>query len=343
MLRYLVLGVFALSAWLATAQAQEPVAPLTLELTSSRELCTAGTPTEVSWEIAGGTPPYALTVGGETVDAGTSSARVSCGSAVDDAVGRLLGIGNERQITATVTDAAGTTVSAHAYLVLVEARRPPVDLQLQSTMESRGALRVLAQWRPGHGERSRSRFFLVRWRAQRTNAWTYDRVNFPFGSLGEREAEWMVDASQAAQVREYQLAELRDELESETPGALSWSASGLVTVAALPRDITAAVTHDSITLAWGPDVPGIPYTATVSHGFRRLTISGNGATPYTARFDGLLPDTWYTVAVSLGDAYWPPSPRLEFDVRTASAPDGWSRRVREPRNLEARVSRTGCK
>ena len=48
-----------------------PVPPLTLALTSSRELCTANTLTELSWQIAGGQPPYTLTIDGETVAAAT--------------------------------------------------------------------------------------------------------------------------------------------------------------------------------------------------------------------------------------------------------------------------------
>ena len=67
----------------AAAQAD----PLTLELTSSRDLCTANTLTELSWTIAGGRPPYTLSIDGETVDAESESYRVNCGAIPADPMG----------------------------------------------------------------------------------------------------------------------------------------------------------------------------------------------------------------------------------------------------------------
>ena len=56
-------GVFATSSAATAGQSLDPrlrrglAERLRLELESSRELCTAGTLTEVSWQISGGTPP----------------------------------------------------------------------------------------------------------------------------------------------------------------------------------------------------------------------------------------------------------------------------------------------
>ena len=321
----------ALLAWAGAAAAAQPAGPLTLEIEHSRPRCTAGTLTEVSWRIHGGVPPYALSINGEAVDPDASSAHIPCGSAVDDALEWLLGISNERYITAAATDATGATATAHAQVMLVAERQPPVDVRLASEFGERGVRLVTAEWRPGHRQPWRSRSYLVRRRVQGTEAWTYENVNTTSFSES-REAEWTLDVSHAAQIFEFQFADLWHPLELETPEELSWSASQTVTVAARPRNLTATTTHDSISLSWGPDVPGLPYTAELSYDYDRLTVVSDGALPYTAHFDDLLPDTWYTVSVGMGGAYG-----LGFEVRTEPAPPGWSRRLREPRNLEARL------
>ena len=331
MLRAVVLGLFALLTWVGAASAAQPAGPLTLEIEHSRPRCTSGTLTEVSWSIRGGVPPYALTINGEAVDPDAASARVPCGSAVDDAVEWLLGIGGERYITAAVSDASGATAREHAHVVLVAGRRAPIDIRLASKVGAFDTRVVTAEWRSGHRRPWRSREYLVRWRLQGTVAWTYDSVS-DTTLFRSGEVEWTLDASHTAQILEYQFADLRHPLEAETPEALTWSAPQTVTVAARPRNLTATTTHDSISLSWGPDVPGLRYTATVSHDYYRLRVVGDGALPYTAHFDGLLPDTWYTVGVSLDGPYG-----LRFDVRTEPAPPGWSRRLHEPRNLEARL------
>ena len=334
MLRLAALVLVALSAWVGAASAAQPAEPLALEIEHSRPRCTSGTLTEVSWSIRGGVPPYALSINGEAVDPGASSARVPCGSAVDDALEWLLDIGNERYITATATDAAGEAATAHAQVVLVAGRQPPVDIRLASEFSLRDTRRVTAEWRSGHREPWRSRSYLVRWRVQGTMTWAYENVSFT-SSLRDREAKWTLEASQSSQIFEFQFADLRHPLELETPEALIWSTPQTVTIApraAPPRNLTATATHDSISLSWGPDVPGLPYTAGLLYDNDRLTVVSDGALPYAAHFDDLLPNTWYTVGVGLGGGYG-----LGFEVRTEPAPPGWSRRLREPRNLEARL------
>ena len=68
----------------ASPAAAQNVDPLTLELASSRELCTANTLTELSWTIGGGVPPYTLTIDGETVDPDSESHRANCGPVMMD-------------------------------------------------------------------------------------------------------------------------------------------------------------------------------------------------------------------------------------------------------------------
>ena len=63
--------------WLALIEWRQR---LRLELKSSRELCTAGTLTEISWQISGGTPPYELQVEGTPVNVDTDNIRINCGA-----------------------------------------------------------------------------------------------------------------------------------------------------------------------------------------------------------------------------------------------------------------------
>ena len=134
-MRTLVFGrALAIAVLVATMLAWGPAAaqnvdPLTLELTSSRELCTANTLTELSWTISGGRPPYTLTIDGETVDADAESHRVNCGAIPADPMGPVPGtLPNQPRRSAPVTDSQATPVTATdaVQVELAEALPAPI-------------------------------------------------------------------------------------------------------------------------------------------------------------------------------------------------------------------------
>ena len=98
------------------------VEPLALTLTAMRSECTAGTLNPVAWTITGGTPPDTLTVDGAVVDADAERTTVTCGrlpAGATEAPGA---------ITASVTDAAGTTATASAAYTIVPPLPPPTGV-----------------------------------------------------------------------------------------------------------------------------------------------------------------------------------------------------------------------
>ncbi len=99
-------------------------APLTLDLTSSRDLCTANTLTELSWEIAGGMPPYTLTIEGETVDAEAESHGVNCGPIPTDPLTGELIANPTKTFSAMVTDSRDTVASAVIEVALTALSYP---------------------------------------------------------------------------------------------------------------------------------------------------------------------------------------------------------------------------
>ena len=101
--------------------------PLILELTSSRQLCTANTLTELTWEITGGKPPYTLTIDGQAVDPEAESHRVNCGPLTIDP-GTEEPLPNQtKTFSATVIDSQATaaTESVNLMLPLVAPSLPP--------------------------------------------------------------------------------------------------------------------------------------------------------------------------------------------------------------------------
>ncbi len=352
MLRCVVLGLIALFACAAVAHAQQPAEPLTLKLTSSRQLCTAGTLTQVSWIISGGTPPYALTINGEEVAAAAPHALASCGAMVDDGLEWLLSIGRQRHVTAVATDSLGAAATASARLTLAAALDPPTDAQSRSFLVwlhtpvpvqfEFGDPQIRTRWRAGTPPwQPAARYMLLRWRVQGADRWAYEAPAPVERFESEQLHKWSVDKSLIDRVLEIQLAHLRRGIERESPHALSWSPPQLIS-AAPPRDIVAKTTHDTITLSWGPNSPGTHYTAALSAGGSdspSWDIDVGPTCPCEAQFDSLLPDTWYRVHVGFAEGYI--DPQWSFDLRTEPAPPDWSADNRLPRNIEARSVEAG--
>ena len=106
-------GTFATSSAATAGQSLDPrlrrglAERLTLELESSRELCTAGTLTEVSWEISGGRPPYSLQVEGASVNADADNLRINCGALSEAEAADEEAVLAAKRISAVVTDSRG--------------------------------------------------------------------------------------------------------------------------------------------------------------------------------------------------------------------------------------------
>ena len=225
---------------------------LALELTSSRELCTAGTPTEISWEIAGGTPPYTLSVEGSAVDVAADNVRVICGAraeppAADTDTDAAL---EPKRVTAAVTDSRG--IQRQASLDVARARALPPLLPAPDRGEAVSAYRSALgfEWHaPSTLQGCRqANCFAIRWRAVSTEAWTYapmthapDGRNLTF-SLVQGLADGVAyEAAGAA---------MRHPLELETPEALRWTVPIEGTTLTNPTGLTATATHDTVTVRW---------------------------------------------------------------------------------------------
>ena len=89
-----------------------------LWLTSSRELCTAGTLTEISWQISGGAPPYTLSIDGESTDPATENIRINCGPLPTDPLTGKLIARQTKTFHASVSDSRGVTTSASTTVTL---------------------------------------------------------------------------------------------------------------------------------------------------------------------------------------------------------------------------------
>ena len=116
---------------IVTTEFQVKLPPLMLELSSSRELCTANTLTELRWQISGGRPPYTLTIDGETVDSEAESYRVNCGPIPTDPMGAVPGTAPSKAFSATVTDSRTIPVSVadEVRVALAEALPSVADVE----------------------------------------------------------------------------------------------------------------------------------------------------------------------------------------------------------------------
>ena len=228
--------------WLALIEWRQR---LRLELESSRELCTAGTLTEVSWEISGGKPPYSLQVEGASVDVDADNARINCGAlseaeAADEAADLAA-----KRITAVVTDARG--VRREAALDVARARALP-------------ALDAVGDIRPYHdaltftwggidvSRCSTAECYALRWRPIGEATWRI--ALFQFSPHVSDALDFYIDGLSSGRSYEAATAAIRDRIENETPDALIWSSTVRGVTLTIPTGLTAAATYDTVTLRW---------------------------------------------------------------------------------------------
>ena len=317
--------------------------PLDLKLRSSRELCTAGTLTEISWEISGGVAPYRLTVEGAAVDVDADNVRVNCGALTEAEAGDAEAALAAKTVSAVVTDSRDIQRTAKVEVARARAVRAPSRSSPATGVQPTGAgVMILTgddAWQPDlYGEGR----YLVRHR--------------PAGSSGEWSyviSGWTtrIGIEMTASEHTAQLAYLRHPLEAETPEALNWNSPETYARLKPPPNLRATATHDTVTVRfddqpgrWGATVslslysPSGELLGSVQKSFHSLydTFVAPGNTPREVVFKHAPPDSAFKVYVSLGTPYTHGGgTRAETTVRTAPAPPGWTPPPEGPQNLRA--------
>ena len=312
-----------------------PPPPLTLELASSRDLCTANTLTELSWTISGGRPPYTLSIDGQTVDANAESHRANCGPIpTDPFTGDPIPASSKRW-TATVSDSQPTTasVSQRIETELVEPLAPPPLIWMSAF-----GTRIAIAWTETEEHRAavwygKGGVYAIRFRLEDTIAWTYAKhhtgpvawIELPAGDMT------------------VQMAVLRAPIEQATPQALRWSENHRIARVEEPANATAVATHDTVTVSWDRQ----PLTG--NHGDVTITAMDARAsalarnfyedpddpsTRFSFTFEHLPPDSDYEVTITYGSLGIAAISRT-LEVRTQEAPENWQPLPSGPHNLRA--------
>ena len=348
MRRWITTALIALLAallWQAsgTARADAPPAPelrraepwlilatqprFTLWLTSSRNLCTAGTLTEISWNISGGSAPHRLTIEGETVDPATDNIRINCGALTETEAADEQATLAAKTITAVVTDSRGVRREAALDVPRARALPPPIDLDHGSHLET-----VTISW--DEVDSSLSTAAVVRYRPVGGVRWNYTAA----WDSGAHTFETPTGEHMAS------VAVVRHELEAETPDALLWSEEVRYARVVAPQNLTVAATHDTVTVSWDKQ----PYTAQMPH-VTLTSASGNGSVQdrvfevdgeygrHEVVFKHVPPATDYVVRITMSDGGVPRG--TTATVRTAAPPADWPPPPRGPQNLRATATR----
>ena len=334
-----------LAGWNGVA-AQAPD-PLTLTITASRAECTAGTLNPVTWTITGGTPPYAVTVDGETAAADATSVNVTCGILPEPGDGETPVTEAPGTIPATVTDAVGVTAAASAAYTIV----PPLPAPVATADVDVMRFSVLIQWRgltvPASCDVPTG-CFAFRTRRAGGTSWEYSWDEHRNAHRGWRPlVRRSVDAG--GTTVEAGIASIRDPIEIETPDALRWSATVQATSLTDISGLTATATHDTVTVRWNRQ-PSADFWyvgiggAEVGGGHSKFIMDwedGWGeptSATHEVTFTDLPPDTEYRVLVEgPEDLYAGPAAAVEATttVRTAVAPADYTPPLRGPQNLRA--------
>ena len=307
------------------------VPPLVLELSSSRELCTANTLTELSWIITGGQPPYRLTIGGERVDQEAKSHRVNCGPIP---TGPLTGDplpDPKKRFDATVRDSQATPSTASASTRVDLA--PPLPAPSISYTSHEGFVIIGSDWNHAAGHSTTS--LLIRFRETDADAWGY--ALHPSGRLRRPEYALPVTPGDRAAAT----AAMRDVIESETPDSLNWSDAVRLASAIAPQNVRATATHDTIAVSWDkqPYMSGQRWVVSLtSDSFNGVWSKSLGqVVAETGRheldFPGVAPDTTYTISVRIAV---PDGKQISrTSVSTSSPPPSWMPPPHGPQNLRA--------
>ena len=339
----------AIAALLICASTAADGEPLALEINVSPQICTAGSLTVATWLISGGEEPYRLTIDGESVDANAESATVRCGSSLSDAPARLSEAARHLTIRAEVVDATGATSVAKTSLVPASPLPPPAhvfarvwqgwgDYRLAASSTYIETVERLGQSPDAFAFGARR--YIVRWRERGSSLWAYGE--FDGGredrhpSRSEQAPPGMINVQyyypisslRAGTVYELQVSRMRDPIERETPDALRWSPTQTLLSKGPPRDVTAHVTRDSITVSWESNRESTDWYISLAALRQSLDGQGQGylyvdgewvadSNSYTVRFDDLIPGHEHNISIRqihdmvLAEAV--------FDIRTEGA------------------------
>ena len=315
----------------AAAQAPDP---LTLTITAERSECTAGTLNPVSWTITGGTPPYTLTVAGETVAADAESATVTCGALPEGATEA------PGTITATVTDATGAPATASAAYTIVPPLPAPMGLSsdaLRTVVYVRWGDVAVVATAPSATADCPCPLYLLRWRVAGEDSWMTRLQPVTIHSRPGNAHDLLGDLREGTP-HEWAVAALRDAIEQETPAALAWSSTVTATTAAPATGVRATATHDTVTVTWDPQPAARSFSIAV-RGPRGTSSQGftpDGSTPHQVVFHHLPPSTEYRIQVFVDAGYQ--SPLTEITMSTTAAPTGWTPLPRGPQSLRTAVT-----
>ena len=310
--------------WLALIEWRQR---LRLELASSRELCTAGTLTEISWQISGGKPPYELQVEGTSVNADADNIRINCGALTEAEAANEDAALAAKRVTATVTDARGVRRETALDVARARALPAPTRLSYGSHFET-----VLVGW--SEADPNLFTAAVARYRPIGGAEWSYSVADYSVLTLETPTGEHLAS-----------VAAVRHVLEAETPEALNWSEELRFARTVAPQNLIATATHDTVTVAWDKQ----PYTTQMPS--VRLTTTSNRDGSLSERvyeeegeygrhevvFKHVPPDTEYVVTIGMSDLGTPVP--TSTTVRTAAAPAGWVPPPRGPQNLRATATR----
>ena len=319
--------------WLALIEWQQR---LRLELASSRELCTAGTLTEVSWEINGGKPPYELQVEGTPVNADADNIRINCGALSEAEAADEDAALAAKRVTATVTDARG--VRREAALDVARARALPAPVLRRPQV---WRTHIIQSWVdvPGARPEGGTARYLIRFRTPGQAAWSY--------TLAEQVSPLRLVIAGFGNLTpgveyEYQVATLRDQIEQLTPHALNWTAKKTATTATTPAGVQATATHNTVTVMWD-DQPSVStfyvdlHQGSVNSVGLHGTIDTVVSDARSFTFTDLDPATSYLATVSVhGDAEDMLSTTV--GITTGQAPPNWTPTERRPVIVQTRAT-----
>ena len=327
--------------WLALIEWRQR---LRLELESSRELCTAGTLTEVSWEIAGGAPPYSLQVEGVSVAVDAGNIRINCGALSEAEAADEDAALAAKRIAATVTDSRG--VRREAALDVARARALPAPTGLSyganvgyaytnwDRVEGAGSQ---SPERPQYSDNPHSMAirdqYLVRYRAAGGAEWQY--------------AAWATSSGPnvwetiGPGVHEMQVAAIRHSLESETPSALRWSETLRYAYGVAPANPTISTTATTVTVSWDAQ----PYA-----GVGEITLAGPDGSRtriftepiepgrHSVTFSNVPPETSYEVVIDKSTPSSLARGWTTLTARTDAPPAGWTANPTGPQNVTISTS-----
>ena len=337
-------GAFATSSAAAEGMPLDPrlrcglAERLTLELASSRELCTAGTLTEVSWQISGGKPPYKLQIEGSPVAADADSARINCGALSEAEAANEEAALAAKQITAVVTDSRGVRREAALEVARARALPPPRTTGVVAYGEAITTGLLGDETKPD----GTTSLFIMRWRPTTSTEWSTRAWEHKHAPLGVAPV-FLRDLRQGTDYQ-FEFATMRHRIEAKTLEALRWVRSSTRTLAE-PTGLSATATHSTVTVTWDEQPSANFFRVYLESSSDRLprvddakiyTPREHDGEAYSVVFHNIPSDREYTVRVrvgawSLGESDDP----LEATttVRTTSPPQGWTAPPRGAQNV----------